>query len=67
MWLRVGDEELINLTQVTSIKKGVQSTIEIRYPDPKFHRTVRFTADEDRDAVFERIVDNMVRLRIAME
>lgn len=67
MWLRVGDEEIINLEQVTSLRKGPGSTIEIRYPDPKFNRTVRFVQDEDRDAVFERIVDNMVKLRIAME
>lgn len=67
MWLRVGDEELINLEHVTSIKKAPPTMIEIRYPDSRQHRTVRFTAPEDRDAVFERIVDNMVRLRIAME
>jgi hypothetical protein len=67
MWLRLGNEEIINLSQVTSIKKGPQSMIEIRYPDPQFNRTVRFTADEERDAVFERIVENMIRLRLAME
>ena len=52
---------------MASLKKGDKGTVEIRYTDTRLNRTVRFSSDEDRNAVFERIIENMVKLRMAME
>ncbi len=67
MWIRLGDGELLNLDHIISIKKGPQSTIELRYNNPAANRTVRFPMDQERDLVFERVVENMIKLRLAME
>ncbi|MBX7058578.1 MAG: hypothetical protein K1X75_10980 [Leptospirales bacterium] len=67
MWIRLGDNELLNLDHVISIKKGGQSTLEMRYANPDANRTVRFRTDQERDLVFERVIKNMVTLGLAME
>lgn len=67
LWIRLGEGELLNLAHVISLKKGPGNTIEIRYINPGANRTVRFQAPEERDEVFERIVENMRRLGLALE
>ncbi|MCB1325089.1 MAG: hypothetical protein H7A21_10435 [Spirochaetales bacterium] len=67
MWLRLGDDEILNLHHVTSLKKIGNSSIEIRYMNPQAGRTVRFTSPEDRDAAFERVMENLIKLRLAMD
>ncbi len=67
MWIRLGDNELLNMDHVISVKKSGQSTLEIRYMNAEANRTVRFRSDQERDLVFERVIQNMIALGLAME
>ncbi|MCB1307223.1 MAG: hypothetical protein KDK30_03540 [Leptospiraceae bacterium] len=66
MWVRLGDEEILNLHHVLSIKKA-GGNLEVRYNNPTQNRTIRFSDPQDRDAAFERIMENLIKLRLAME
>ena len=67
MWLRLGDNELINLDHVASVKKGLENTIDILFNDFNHSRKLPFDTKEARNEAFERIVENLVKLRDAME
>jgi hypothetical protein len=67
LWLRLGDGELINLAHARSIKKGPNSTIEI-YMDPvSGRRVLPFSGDEQRNEVFQKLVSNLIKMRLALE
>ncbi len=67
LWLKLGKKELINLAHARTIKKGPNSTIEI-YMDPvSGKRILPFPDDEKRDEVFDKLVENLIRLRLALE
>ena len=67
MWLRLGNEELINMDHVVSVKKGDDSSLEIVVQGFDHVRTLFFDHDEDRDLAFEKLVDNLIKLREAMQ
>lgn len=67
MWLRLGQSEILNLEHVTSIKRIDDLHIEIHYLDPQATRTIRFDAAHDCEAAFERMIENMIKLNLAME
>jgi len=67
MWLRLGDNELVNMEYVVSIKKGLNNSIEMHLSGNTQVKNIPFPNKESRDIAFERIVDNMVKLRLAME
>lgn len=66
MWLQLGDNEIINLTHVTSIKKGQGHTIEIAFIDSKTQKIIPFQSDESRDKTYNSLIASMVRLGIAL-
>lgn len=67
MWIRLGSNEMVNLAHVASIRKGDRHTIDIQFSDFDHARILPFGSKEDRDAAFERLVDNLVKLGSAME
>ncbi len=67
MWLKLGEEELLNLQHCNSIRKEGELTIELRYTDQTHNRIVHFDEETSRDTAFERIVKNLVRMQKAME
>lgn len=67
MWLKLGDNELINLDHVISIRKGSSNTIEIQYADPKLGKLLPFNMTSDRDKAFDRLTENLIRLRHGLE
>ncbi len=67
MWLRLGESELVNLDYVASIKKGLKNTIDIQFSDFDHARVLPFQEKEIRDQAFDKLVDNLVKLRDAME
>ena len=67
MWLRLGDNEMINLEYVASIKKGLENTIEIQFHDFNHARVLPFEEKDARNHAFERLVENLIKLRDAME
>ncbi|MBW7858261.1 MAG: hypothetical protein H3C43_08215 [Leptonema sp. (in: Bacteria)] len=67
LWLKLGDGELINLAHARSIKKGADSTIEI-YMDPvSGRRVLPFSNDEQRNQVFQKLIQNLIKMRMALE
>ncbi len=67
MWLRLGDNEIINMNLVVSIKKGLKNSIEISFQGMAHAKVLPFQAKEERDAAFEKLVENLVKMRLAME
>jgi len=67
MWLRLGENELINMDHVSSVKKGLEHTIDIHFRDFQHSRILPFPGREERDQAFERLVENLLRLGNAME
>lgn len=67
MWIRLGGNEIVNLAHVASIRKGERLSIDIQFADFDHARILPFPTKEDRDAAFERLVDNLVKLGNAME
>ena len=66
MWLQLGDNEIINLNHVTSIKKGTGHTIEISFTDTRTQKVIPFQSDESRDKTYSSLIASMVRLGIAL-
>lgn len=67
MWLRLGEEELVNLDKCSAVRKEKNTSISLCYTDSTQDRIIHFEEKEDRDLAFERIVQNLVRLQKAME
>lgn len=67
MWLRLGNDEILNMEHVTSIKRSGDKDIEIYYLDPQATRTIHFEEAHYCEAAFERMVENMIKLNLAME
>ena len=67
MWLRLGNDEIINLDHITSIKRVGKHTLEIRYLDPNATRTIQFETEAHCHAAFEKMIENLVSLNEAME
>ena len=67
MWLKLGEEELINLDKCTAIRKEENTSIALCYDEPSQNRVIHFEQEESRDLAFERVVQNLVRLQKAME
>ena len=67
MWLKLGDNELVNLNHVISIKKGVKNTIEIHYQGLSHAKVLPFSESDHRDRAFDRIIENLVKLGRALE
>ena len=67
MWLKLGEEELLNLDYCSSVRKEGSLSIELRYMDSSRNRAVRFEDEVSRNTAFERIVKNLVRMQKAME
>ena len=67
MWLRLGNDELLNLEHCTSIKKIDPLVIELRYADPDQNREIHFEGEESCDLAFEHVIKNLVRMHKAME
>lgn len=67
MWLRLGDGELINLAFAISIKKGDESTILIQMSGEGGRKVLPFPTEPHRDHTFEKLVENLSRLRLALK
>ncbi len=67
LWLRLGDGELINLAHARSIKKGPNATIEIFMDPVSGRRVLPFPDDHQRDEIFQKLVNNLLKLRMALE
>ena len=67
MWLRLGDNEIINLEHVVSVKKGLQHTIDVTFDDFQNQRVLPFSDKESRDEAFEKLVGNLMKTRNAMD
>ncbi len=67
MWIRLGSNEIVNLAHVAAIRKGDRHTIDIQFQDFDHARILPFPSKEERDAAFERLVENLVKLGTAME
>ena len=67
MWLKLGNEEIINLNHCTSLKKGREFTLELRYSNSRKNRLIHFDDEDSRDAAFDKVIKNLVRMQQAME
>ena len=67
MWLKLGEQELINLDHVSSIKKGEDDVLIIQFHGKEERRILPFPRTVDREAAFERIVRTLVRIGKAIE
>ena len=67
MWLKLGEEELVNLDKCTAIRKEEDTSIALCYADPAQNRVIHFEEGGSRDMAFESVVQNLVRLQKAME
>ncbi len=67
MWLKLGEEELVNLDHCTSIKINENFVIELRYANPSQNRVIQFSDEESCYQAFDNIVKNFVRIQKAME
>lgn len=67
MWISLGENELINLNHVSSLRKGIKDTIEIQFGDFRHGKTLSFEDPESRDAAFRRLSENLSRLGELME
>ncbi len=67
LWLKLGKTELINLEHARSIKKGPNSTIEIVMDSVSGKRILPFADDQARDEAFEKLLENLIRLKKALE
>lgn len=67
MWLRLGEDEIINLEHVLSIKKIDTSQIEIIFSVPDRKKLVQFGDRSARDYAFEGLVDNLIKMRVGMQ
>ncbi|MBL8018152.1 MAG: hypothetical protein K8S54_09925 [Spirochaetia bacterium] len=67
LWLRLGDNELIQLDHVISIKKQEPQGIEMLFTEPNGKRILTFADQADRNRAFDRLIENLVKLRMALE
>ncbi|MCB1174444.1 MAG: hypothetical protein KDK39_12810 [Leptospiraceae bacterium] len=67
MWLRLGADEIVNMDLIASIKRTGPLTIEIQYLAPQASRTIRFDEAHDCEAAFERVIENLSSLGLAMQ
>lgn len=67
MWLRLGDNEIINMEHVVFIRKGPENTIEFHFRESHHLKVVPFRTDGERDYMFDMFVGHLVKLRAAME
>ena len=67
MWLRLGDGEIINLAFARTIRKGDESTIVIEMSGDGTQKVIPFPTDPHRDHTFEKLVENLSRLRLALK
>ena len=67
MWLKLGEEELVNLEHCSSIKKEGNLTVELHYADTTQNRIVYFKDERSRDLAFNRVVKNLIIMQQAME
>jgi len=67
LWLRLGDNELVQLGHVISIKKQEPQGIEIIFTEPNGKRILTFPDTAERNRAFDRLLENLVKLRMALE
>ena len=67
MWLRLGDGEIINLAFARTIRKGDESTIVIEMSGEDGRKVLPFPTDPHRDQTFEKLVENLSRLRLTLK
>jgi hypothetical protein len=67
MWLRLGDGEIINLAFARTIRKGDEATIIIELSGEEGKKTLPFPTEPHRDHTFEKLVENLSRLRLALK
>jgi len=67
LWLRLGDNEIIQLDHAVSIKKLEPSGIEIAFLEPNGKRILSFPDAAERNRAFDRLIENLVKLRMALE
>ncbi len=67
MWLRLGDNELVNMDRAVSVRKGPENTLEIHFPEAHQLKVIPFRSDGERDYAFDLLVNNLVKMRMAME
>ena len=67
MWIKLGDNEMVNLDHIYSIKKGNDNNIEIRFMKGDYMKILPFGDPETRDRAFDRILKILVQLGIAIE
>lgn len=67
MWLRLGEDEMVNLSYAYSIKKGNAATIEVQLLGGRVQRVIPFPSEDERDLAFDKLLENLSRLRLALE
>lgn len=67
MWIKLGDNEMVNLDHIYSIKKGSENNIEIRFMKGDYMKILPFGEAESRDRAFDRIIKILVQLGMAIE
>ncbi|HMU82903.1 MAG TPA: hypothetical protein PKE49_03245 [Leptospiraceae bacterium] len=67
LWLRLGDNELVQLDHVVSIKKQEPQAIELTFLEPNGKRILTFPDPAERNRAFDRLLENLVKLRMALE
>jgi hypothetical protein len=67
MWLKLGEQELVNLDFVYSIARGEENTIEIRFHSSEQMRTLPFPDVVSRDHAFQKIIETMSKLGQAIQ
>ncbi len=67
MWLKLGEEELVNLDYCVAIRKEGLHSIELSYQDASSNRIIDLSDEQSRNIAFDRVVKNLVRLQQAME
>ena len=67
MWLRLGDNELINLDFVASIKKSNDTTIEIYFSDFQHSRVLPFPNEPAREKAYQQLISNLLDRRELLE
>ena len=61
MWIRLGDNELINLNHVRSIRKGEENTMELHIRGLETPRKLPFETQEGRDDAFDNLFTSLVK------
>ena len=67
MWLRLGEDEIVNLDHVVSIHKLEPAQIQILFTQADRKKLIQFGDRTARDYAFEGLLENLVKMRMGMQ